>query len=454
MQRLDDDIDVVVYYADPANPDVTAPLVGAVSANIAGGSLTVSLTAGVEPGDGVDRVYLLVAENPTVSASVVDWKGLDLTRTPGTNRWTGSLLLTPGTNDVEFIVQAKDPAGNVGFATNKARNFGEVASAPVPPPPPPPPADQLSVTVPTPPESGWFDGSVEIVIAAAATPASVFVNGVQRPGTLEAGQTFTIDADGVQNWTVVTEAGRTTSGTVRVDADGDPRVVLGVPSERDPVYPTGTRRVDVICRDTSLVSCALTIDGQTVANGDPLPTALGEYTLGYTAIDQIGRETTGTAPFRIAAVVAPPVITSPGIPTVPADRGWRYDRRTLHRCVGSIRHVLRHGRLGRRTGATAGDGHAAHWYDARHHRRQSALHRDGSVHRHTDGHRRNRYLRHEHIDRRGLRPGSSARHRLGRRSDRRSADRVAGRGVGVVQRPVHPGRQLHGDDRLGRWDCR
>ena len=318
VQRLDDDIDIVVYYADPANSDVTAPVVGAVSASITGGSLTVSLTAGVEPGDGVDRVYLLVAENPTVSVSVVDWKGLDLTRTPGTNRWTGSLLLTPGTTDVEFIVQAKDPAGNVGFATNKARNFGEVASAPSPLPPPPPPADQLSVAVPSAPESGWFDGPVEITIASAATPARVFVNGVQRPGTFEAGQTFTVDADGVQNWTVVTEAGRTTSGTVRVDADGAPRVVLGVPSGTGtPVYPTGTRRVDVICRDTSLVSCGLTIDGQPVANGDPLPTELGTYELGYRAVDQIGRETTGTAEFRIAAVVAPPVISSPGIPTAP-----------------------------------------------------------------------------------------------------------------------------------------
>ncbi len=377
VQRLDDDIDVVVYYADPLNPDVTAPVVGAVSASITGGSLTVSLTAGVEPGDGVDRVYLLVAENPTVSTSVVDWKGLDLTRTPGTNRWTGSLTLAPGTTDVEFIVQAKDPAGNVGYATNKARNFGQVASAPSAPPPPPPPT-QLSVAVPTAPPSGWFDGSVEITIAAAATPASVVVNGVQRPGTFAAGQTFTIAADGVQNWTVVTEAGRTTSGTVRVDADGAPRVVLGVPSGTGtPVYPTGTRRVDVICRDTSLVSCALTIDGTPVTSGDPLPTTPGTYTLAYRATDQVGRETTGSAPFRDRDRRRTAGHQLGGHPDRPAaHRGRCGDRHALHRRIRAVRHVHCNGRLGRRRRPAASGDHPADHRRARHHRRRSELHRD------------------------------------------------------------------------------
>ena len=54
-QRLDDQLHLVVYYADPDNPDVTPPTIGAVQSSITAGVLTVSLTAGAAPGNGVDR---------------------------------------------------------------------------------------------------------------------------------------------------------------------------------------------------------------------------------------------------------------------------------------------------------------------------------------------------------------------------------------------------------------
>ncbi len=159
-QRLDDDIDVVVYYSDDSDDDFTPPTIGTVESSIAGGLLTVSVLT--DAADDVDRVHVLVAEDPGTSASSVVWRGLDLALGQG-GRWTGSTQLTSGTSAVEFIVQAKDASGNVGYATNKAENFGEL-NAPPAPTPPLPPTDELSVVVPPVPTSGWFDGPVTITI--------------------------------------------------------------------------------------------------------------------------------------------------------------------------------------------------------------------------------------------------------------------------------------------------
>ncbi|HSM66647.1 MAG TPA: hypothetical protein VK860_10105 [Ilumatobacteraceae bacterium] len=310
VQRLDDDIELVVYYADDFNRDFLPPTIGRVESSITGGVLTVSVSTDV--GDAVDRVYVLVAEDPGPSADAVEWRGLDLALGQE-GRWTGSMTLTPGTAGVEFIVQAKDAAGNIGYATNKARNFGEL-NAPPPPPPPPPPAAELSVVVPDEPPSGWYDEPLTITIENASSPATVSVNDVVLAGPFGAGDSFTITANGVQNWRVVTESGRVTSGTVRIDADGAPQVILGTPAAGAPAYASGSRRVDVICRDTSLVSCVLDIDGVTVANGDPLPVEPGSYTLNYIAADALGNVTAGAVPFTIVRVAAP-VIRSLTVPT-------------------------------------------------------------------------------------------------------------------------------------------
>ena len=130
------------------------------------------------------------------------------------------------------------------------------------------------------------------------------VNGVVRPGTFSAGQSFEIISDGVSTWTVTTANGQSTSGTVRIDADGAPDVTPGTPrADGGGVYVTGTRSVDVICRDTSLVACDLD-DRRTrstsvpIENGAPLPAAPGTYTLTYRSTDQVGNVSGGTRRHR------------------------------------------------------------------------------------------------------------------------------------------------------------
>ena len=318
VQRLDDGLDIVVYYGPETDDDFTPPTIGAVDSSITDGLLTVSLTAGESNGDEVDRVYLLVAQNPGPSLSAVDWSGVDLARTPGTNRWTGSLVLAAGTTNVEFIVQAKDASGNVGYATNKARNFGQLVLPPAPAPVLPP-ANQLTVIAPETPESGWFDGPATITvptIAASGSPARYFINGVLQPTPLQPGDSFVITGDGVQNWSVVSATGQTVSGVVRIDADGAPRVVLGTPrADGTGTYVVGTGRIDAICRDTSLIRCDLAIDGTPAVDGQPLPATPGAYTLTFSATDQTGRTTSGSAAFTIVPVAATPVITGLTVPT-------------------------------------------------------------------------------------------------------------------------------------------
>ena len=131
VQRLDDDIETVVYYAAPRRhrrdgaDDRRGHLHG---------------RWGQAPGDAqsgqaatpdlVKRVVVLVAQDPAVGPPSL--QSFDLQRRAGTNVWDGEFDLDPTTSVVEFRVQAVDQAGNVGYASNKTEGYpATVASDPV-----------------------------------------------------------------------------------------------------------------------------------------------------------------------------------------------------------------------------------------------------------------------------------------------------------------------------------
>ena len=307
---------------------MTPPTIGSVTSSInavAGTEdyeLTVSLTAGQLSAPGqVDRVYVLVAQNPGSVTRPTPWTGLDLERIDGTNEWTGSLLLGAGVTNVELTVQAKDTAGNVGYATNKAKNFAQVSDTP----PVPPTADDLLVQVDPPLASGWYKNSATINVTSPATGVTYAINGVSQ-GALAA-DSFDIFADGTTTWTVATEDatadGQSASGQVKVDSDGAPEVVVRTPIE-GATYDTGTRKLSASCTDTSGATCRYTIlpagsaTGSVIANGSPLPVAPGNYTLTYSATDKVDQTTTGTpVNFTIVAVEAAPVLGELEVPAYP-----------------------------------------------------------------------------------------------------------------------------------------
>ena len=74
-------------------------------------------------GRRIKRVYVLVVDDPEHGSSST-WQAVDLVRTPG-SRWTGSIPVTG--EEIEYVVQAVDAAGNVAITTNKALNFRDEA---------------------------------------------------------------------------------------------------------------------------------------------------------------------------------------------------------------------------------------------------------------------------------------------------------------------------------------
>jgi len=294
-QRLDDNINAVVYYSDPAETDFDPPVVGVVESNFDPGAdlLTITLTAD-DPANDVVRVYVLAAADP--GAGSVTWTGLDLVRTPGTTEWSGSLSL-PG-DEVEFLIQAVDSAGNVGFATNKARNFVDDGTEE-----PEPPAPDLTVTVPAAGPEGWYTGPVNVTVDSGDLDATFEIS----PGTAStpiAGGGFTVDGQGVFEWTVTASDGQTTSGTVRIDSTA-PSATLAPPADGTTYEVSEVPAVGYSCADPSLVSCTASVTGpagsSALAPGDALPTDLGAHTVSVTATDVFGNSDTASASYTVVA---------------------------------------------------------------------------------------------------------------------------------------------------------
>jgi hypothetical protein len=319
-QRLDTDFDIVVYYSSPDETDSTTPTIGVVESTVVGGRLAISVTA-TDAGTGVDRIYVLVAQNPGAPGST--WTGIDLARVAGTDRWSGSLPLAPGTTEVEFIVQAKDAAGNVGFATNKASGFVDdlVPDAA----PPVPPADVLSVDVPTPPASGAYNGPVTVVVTASSSPSTVFVDGAERDTLPAGGGSFEITGDGTRTWRVVNATGHERVGVVVIDTTAPTpradRAAGNLPSPTT-VRLSGADAGTGIARIVYSASGAQTIPSTTVDGVavDVVLEVAGTTTISLVVVDGAGN---ASAPVTFVYAVggSPPVVTAQ-LSSPPNADGW------------------------------------------------------------------------------------------------------------------------------------
>ncbi len=303
VQRLDSELDVVVYYDTPNESDFVDPTIGAVESILTGGTLTVSTS--VTDAAAVRRVYMLVGENP--GTGTVDWKGLDLQNDPGTDEWSGSIQVAAGTTEVEFLLQAVDANGNVGYATNKARNFeDDVVSEP------PPPAPDLDVTVSNANldgGSGWYTGSVTVTVDSGDLDATYVVLPGGDPAPVPAGGSFTITDEGVNRWEVTRADGQKEVGEVRIDTL-NPTVTLAPPANGATYTVSEVPGVGFTCLDTSLQTCVATADGQSISNGDALPDGLGSHSVSVTATDALGNQASASATYT---VIADPVDNPPSV---------------------------------------------------------------------------------------------------------------------------------------------
>jgi hypothetical protein len=320
VQRLDDDIDVTVFYADPAETDFTPPRIGAVESQLGGGDLQIRLTASDGPlsGNSVERVFVLVATDPGIGT--VQWMGTNLTNTSG-DEWAGTLPLPAGTSAVEFIVQARDSVGNVGIATNKAFNFGDLVAAP------PPVAGDLEVSVAgNAGTGGWFDGPVTVTVTGSATPLQYFVDGA-GPTAISSGDSFEIAVGGPHAFRVESDAAEVETGVVRIDDDGAPDIDIRRPVDGSSFVTGSGARLDVVCTDRSRDLCRRRVtrtdvpgsSPQLVSAGAALPTQPGTYELRVRATDRVGNQTIEFSTFTITALVGPPEIREITGPLTPQE---------------------------------------------------------------------------------------------------------------------------------------
>ena len=314
VQRLDDNLNVVVYYAEGSDRDFTAPTIGAVESTLtstaAGAELTVSLKAtdtGGADAAVVTRVYLLVAANPGVGT--VNWVGVDLVKESGSDEWSGSVLLPTGTNRARFIVQAVDGSGNVGFATNKARNFDDTDTPVVQPPTP-----GLTVTVDSanldPGGSGWYTGPVDVTVVSSGQTATYLVQPGGVTTTVPVGGVFTVSRNGVNTVTVTRADGKKITKTVRIDTV-NPTVSIAPPANGAVFLESAVPNIGFVCQDPSPTSCVATVNGTAITNGAPLPSAVGSYTVLVTATDVLGNTASKSAGYSVQADVPvgdPPTI--------------------------------------------------------------------------------------------------------------------------------------------------
>ena len=206
---------VTPYFVDADVDDFTAPTFNRVDATVADGSLTlaVDVVDGQGGPDRVKRVRVLVLVDPEHGVAE-EWRGLDLVRTEG-SRWTGSIPVDG--DDIEFVAQAVDAAGNVGVTANKALNFRDEAAVQDPP------ASSLRLRVAGPEgDAGWYVGPVTFT-ATGGTSLTVEIAGESDERPYDG--PVTVSGEGPHTVIVRSADGQEVARTVRVDSIGPVAVI-------------------------------------------------------------------------------------------------------------------------------------------------------------------------------------------------------------------------------------
>jgi hypothetical protein len=115
IERTVRSINASVVYSTSTN--FVPPLISLVN-SIRTGNSAAAISVEVTDSAGVARVTVLVLDS-------VGWHPLDLTRTPGTNLWTGTAqnLVLNGTDNPQLFAEAEDTVGNVGYSSGKGFLF-------------------------------------------------------------------------------------------------------------------------------------------------------------------------------------------------------------------------------------------------------------------------------------------------------------------------------------------
>lgn len=314
-QVLYDDLSIQTLHS--ASDDWVAPTVTSANQVVVDGALSVTVST---PDTDVAGVVVAVVEN-LAAATVAEparWRTFALADA-GEGRWSGGVtLLSSCTEQLEYLVQVYDRAGNVRVMSNKAAGF--VSSCDDDVAPPQDPALQAVPLAANLDASGWFVGPVTIDIdSTLAGPFSYRIDGGPPVAIPTGTPRFVIDGNGIRTYEVSAAGSALAAvGVVRIDADSS-SPSISITSPAGDVVAGAIFTVAFSCQDPSLVLCAGTLtdssgDEMPVASGDQVTAVAGSYVLTVTADDAIS--TTGpsvaTRSFTgRAADVTPPTITCP-----------------------------------------------------------------------------------------------------------------------------------------------
>ncbi len=308
---------VTPYFVEEANDDFTRPTFRRVDATVAAGTLTLAVDVVDDRGgpDRIKRVHVLVLVDPSHGSSST-WQAVDLVRNAD-SRWTGSIPVSG--EEIEYVVQAVDAAGNVAVTANKALNFRDEAL----PTSPPAPTLRLKLSGEE-GDAGWYTGPVTFT-ATGGTNLTYEVVGESDESPYSG--PVTVSSDGPHTVIVRSGDGQEVARTVKIDSTG-PIAVAVAPVDGAVIARDGGATAQFACLDagSGATSCSATLTVRPDYGNTGGTTAPIEY--GADVSDKIGRHTltvtagpdlAGNPPQTAAgsstfAVVPPPRVDSLSLP--------------------------------------------------------------------------------------------------------------------------------------------
>ncbi len=319
IQRLVDSMTVTPYFRPDADDDFVRPTFRFVDAVLANGSLTFTVDVVDDRGgpERVKRVYVLVLGDPA-SGTSTQWRGLDLVRSG--SRWTGSL--TTAAENIEYVLQAVDAAGNVAVTTNKQLNYRDREGVVDPP------ATSLEVDVDGDQgNNGWYVGPVTVT-ASGAPGLTYEVLGT----TSERDYTgpVSLTDDGLHTVIVRSNDGQQVTRTIKLDTTG-PVAILTRPQDGSALPEDGGTEAQFTCLDagSGVTSCSGLIVRRTdfgngpgttsaLASGENVTGIAGRHTVTVsTGADKAGNPASVASVSSTFVVVPAPIVTVT-VPDIPA----------------------------------------------------------------------------------------------------------------------------------------
>jgi hypothetical protein len=206
-----------------------------------------------------------------------DWVKLELTRVPGTDRWTGDARLGGFVFYPAYVVQVVDASGNVAVSTNKGDRYSPTDARDTG-------ALPEFTTSPVLPASGYASGPVTVTLDAGRSKGSAFEVSVDGAAPQPYTGAFQVTGDGIHTVRFTGSDGSSGSTTVRIDTRAP--VVDGAvsPAPSAEGFVRGPATVTWTCTDavSGVASCpaptALSTEGAAITTTSTEATDRAENT--------------------------------------------------------------------------------------------------------------------------------------------------------------------------------